>query len=178
MKSLSFCFFVPLLVILFICEVEWNKKNVSLVYRAVIPFSMYRSNAFPVKNNVVHARPIDMSLLSFPTSNHTDMLNQLVFYQFLQLICRRRYNRKLILVHAKLAVRKQFVILLFIFVTRVILNDYQSIKKPSCTVTFLEESPTSCTASSLRSFLQKCSIFLSFVQSDFHGVECRFRQLH
>lgn len=96
MLSLSFGFFVPLLVILFICEVQWNKKNVCVAYEDVNIFALYQPNALLAENNIVQVRPIDTSLLSFPSSNHTDMLNQLVFCECSVLISRRHYSQTLI----------------------------------------------------------------------------------
>ena len=96
MSCLSFGFFVPLLVAFFICEVQWNKKNDYAAYEDVNTFSLYRPNALLVEDNKVQVRPIDTSLLSYPSSNHTDMLNQLVFYECSVLISRRHYSQTLI----------------------------------------------------------------------------------
>lgn len=96
MSSLSFGFLVPLLVMLFIFEVQWNKKNVCVAYEDVNTFALYQPNALPADNNIVQVRPIDTSLLSFPSSNHTDMLNQLVFCECSVLISRRHYSQTLI----------------------------------------------------------------------------------
>lgn len=96
MSSLSFVFFVSLLVALFFCEVQWNKKNDSATYKDVNAFSLYRPSALLAENNTVQVKPIDASLLSSPSSNHTDMLNQLVFCGCSVLISRRHYSPTLI----------------------------------------------------------------------------------
>ena len=92
-NSRDFFLFVPLLVILFFCEVKWNKAALVPVDPPELSFSMYRPYTLQVKSEPVHAKPFDTSILSYPPSNHSVLLDQLVHFAARWLRSRKRYNQ-------------------------------------------------------------------------------------